>query len=187
MTTNTIGPSKLVTARPISAPYSSCRDRIDSGEPSKPERLASTTTGRLPLAVLMARATFFDDWGNRVPEVHTVGPSPGTSPSRATGLDSRPTRHTGIPPMWVSHTTAVSACCQRSHRSSGRWSASLTARMTERMSKGFLRSAFRSAEKTSPTVAKSLPSTGAWGDRQTSRSTGSVVVARRGNRSPGTT
>jgi hypothetical protein len=59
--------------------------------------------------------------------------------------------------------------------------------MTERMSKGFLRSAFRVAEKTSPTVVKSLPPAGAWGDRQTSRSRGSPVVARRGKRSPGTT
>src|SRR4029453_7951338 len=102
MTANTIGPSKLVTARPISAPYSNWRDRIDSGEPSKPERLASTTSGRLPLAALTARATFLDDWGNRVPDVHAVGPSPGTSPSRATGRDSNPIRHTGIPPRWAS-------------------------------------------------------------------------------------
>ena len=64
-----MGPSKFTTARPISAPYSSCRLRMDSGEPSKPERLASTTTGRLPLAALIARATFFDDWGNSVPAV----------------------------------------------------------------------------------------------------------------------
>ena len=49
----TIGPSKLTMARPISAPYSSWRLRIDSGEPSKPDRLASTTTGRLPLAALI--------------------------------------------------------------------------------------------------------------------------------------
>src|SRR6266508_6637730 len=107
MTTNTIGPSKLVTARPISAPYSSCRDLIDSGEPSKPERLARTTTGRLPLAVLMARATFLDDWGKRVPDVQAVGPSPGTRPYLATGRDSKPMRHTGIPPTWASQTTAV--------------------------------------------------------------------------------
>ena len=56
-------------ARPISAPYSSCRLRIDSGEPSKPDRLASTTRGRLPLAELIARAAFFDDFGNSVPAV----------------------------------------------------------------------------------------------------------------------
>src|SRR5829696_10496562 len=77
---NTIGPSKLTMARPISAPYSSCTRRSDSGEPSKPDRLASTTTGRLPLAALMARATFFDDNGNRVPADHEVGPSAGTGP-----------------------------------------------------------------------------------------------------------
>ena len=56
-------------ARPISAPYSSCSLRIDSGDPSKPDRLASTTSGRLPLAALIARATFFDEAGNRVPAV----------------------------------------------------------------------------------------------------------------------
>jgi hypothetical protein len=43
--------------------------RIDSGEPSKPERLASTTSGRLPLAVLTARATFLEESGKSVPEV----------------------------------------------------------------------------------------------------------------------
>ena len=48
ITQNTIGPSKFTTARPISAPYSSCSRRIDSGEPSKPARLASTTSGRRP-------------------------------------------------------------------------------------------------------------------------------------------
>jgi hypothetical protein len=69
MTQKTIGPSKLTMARPISAPYSSCSPRIESGEPSKPERLASTTKGRLPLAALMARATFFEDLGKSVPAV----------------------------------------------------------------------------------------------------------------------
>src|SRR5665647_3418173 len=51
-----MGPWKFTMARPISAPYSSCRCRIESGDPSKPDRLARTTTGRLPLAALMARA-----------------------------------------------------------------------------------------------------------------------------------
>ena len=36
---------------------------MDSGEPSKPERLASTTTGRFPLALVIARATFLLDKG----------------------------------------------------------------------------------------------------------------------------
>ena len=36
---------------------------------SNPDRLASTTSGRLPLAALMARAAFFDDFGNSVPAV----------------------------------------------------------------------------------------------------------------------
>src|SRR5512133_1633116 len=75
-----IGPSKFTTARPISAPYSSCRLRSDSGEPSKPERLASTTTGRLPLAALIARAVLRADCGNSVPEVQDLGPSAGTKP-----------------------------------------------------------------------------------------------------------
>ncbi len=69
MTQKTIGPRKLTMARPISAPYSSCRLRIDSGDPSKPDRFASTTSGRLPLAALIARAAFFDDFGNSVPAV----------------------------------------------------------------------------------------------------------------------
>ncbi len=59
----------MTIARPISAPYSSCSSRIDSGEPSNPERFASTTSGRFPLAALMARATFLDDRGNSVPAV----------------------------------------------------------------------------------------------------------------------
>ena len=54
-------------ARPISAPYSSWMLRSDSGEPSNPDRFASTTSGRLPLAALIARAVFFDDCGNSVP------------------------------------------------------------------------------------------------------------------------
>jgi hypothetical protein len=68
-TQNTIGPWKFTIARPISAPYSSCRLRIDSGEPSKPDRFASTTSGRLPLATLIARAPFFDERGNSLPAV----------------------------------------------------------------------------------------------------------------------
>ncbi len=64
-------------ARPISAPYSNWSMRSDSGEPSKPERLASTTSGRLPLAALTARAVFFDERGNSVPAVHWSGPSAG--------------------------------------------------------------------------------------------------------------
>src|SRR5450759_4435789 len=86
MTQKTIGPSKLTIARPISAPYSSCSLRRDSGEPSKPERFASTTRGRLPLAALMARATFFDDCGKGVPAVHWSGPSAGKKPLRRSGF-----------------------------------------------------------------------------------------------------
>src|SRR5699024_1912429 len=88
ITPNTMGPEKLTIARPIAAPYSSCRLRIDSGEPSKPDRFASTTSGRLPDAALIARATFFDERGNRVPAVNVSGPSVGGKPARGTGLDS---------------------------------------------------------------------------------------------------
>ena len=73
-----MGPSEFTTARPISAPYSSWRRRIDSGEPSNPERLASTTGGRLPLAAFRARASFFDDCGKSAPPPE-LRPSPGRS------------------------------------------------------------------------------------------------------------
>ena len=49
--------------------------RIDSGDPSKPDRLARTTTGRFPLAALIARAALREPIGNRVPEVQFSGPS----------------------------------------------------------------------------------------------------------------
>src|ERR1022692_5310027 len=98
MTQNTIGPSKLTIARPISAPYSSWSFRIDSGEPSNPDRLASTASGRLPDAELMARAVFFDDRGNKVPAVYVSGPSVGGKPRRDTDRDSMPIRQTGQPP-----------------------------------------------------------------------------------------
>jgi hypothetical protein len=64
MTHNVIGPSKFTIARPISAPYSSCSRRIDSGEPSKPARFASTTRGRRPDAALIARAIFLEEAGS---------------------------------------------------------------------------------------------------------------------------
>src|SRR5579872_7003959 len=59
MTQNTIGPRKLTIARPISAPYSSWSLRIDSGDPSNPDRFASTTSGNRPLVVL-ANLSGFD-------------------------------------------------------------------------------------------------------------------------------
>ncbi len=119
ITTNTMGPLKLVTARPISAPYSSCQCRIDSGDPSKPDRFARTTSGRLPLAAVTARAVFRDACGNSVPDVHDGGPSAGTNPRRAIGRDSRPSMQTLIPPARASQTTEFSPPCQRSQRSSG--------------------------------------------------------------------
>ena len=71
-------------------------------------------------------------------------------------------------------------------RSSTGWSWSESARITVRMSNGFLRSGLASAEKISPTVVKSLPATSC-GKSEMSRSTGSVVCARRGPCSPGAT
>jgi hypothetical protein len=40
--------------------------RIDSGEPSKLDRFASTTSGRFPLAALIACAAFFDAFRDKV-------------------------------------------------------------------------------------------------------------------------
>src|SRR5271166_2147245 len=79
------------------------------GRAVEADKLARITTGRLLLAALMARATFFDERGKRVPAVHWSGPSAGTKPSLDTGCDSMPMRHTGMPPRCASHTTAVSA------------------------------------------------------------------------------
>lgn len=56
----------MTMARPISPPYSSCRLRIESDVPSKPYRLASTTSERFPLAALIARAAFLNDRGKGV-------------------------------------------------------------------------------------------------------------------------
>ena len=76
--------------------------------------------GRTPLAAFTKRATFRDATGNSVPEVNCSGPSGGTSPTRGTGRDSKPSRATGYPPMWASHVTAFSPsrkCCHRSRGS----------------------------------------------------------------------
>ncbi len=90
-----IGPSKFTTARPISAPYSSCHFLSDSGDPSKPDRFARMTTGRFPLAAFNARAIFLDACGNNVPDVQLSGPSAGTIPSRLIWCDSNPIMQTG--------------------------------------------------------------------------------------------
>ena len=187
ITTNTMGPLKFVTARPISAPYSSCQCRIDSGDPSNPDRFARTTSGRLPLAAVTARAVLRDACGKSVPDVQDGGPSAGTNPRRAIGRDSRPSMQTLIPPTRASQTTEFSPPRQRSQRSSGSLSWSVTERITERTSKGFLRSGLRSAENTSPTTVKSQSGTAACGKGLTSRLPGSAVGIRRGNRSPGVT
>ena len=186
ITQNAIGPSKLTIARPISAPNSSCRRRIDSGEPSKPARLASTTSGRRPDAALIARASFLEATGNSVPEVHWSGPSAGTAPKRCSGRDSMPSSATGRPPRRASHATAISASRIPAQRSSGSSSRSITARITERMSNGFLRPGFVASEKISPTVDRS-ESGASCGALETSRSARSVLSPRRGKCSPGAT
>jgi hypothetical protein len=79
---------------------------------------------------LIARAVFFEDCGNRVPEVHWSGPSAGTHPVRGMTRDSMPMTDTGIPAMCASNTTEVSASAMSAHRSSTGWSWSTTERMT---------------------------------------------------------
>ncbi len=183
----TIGPLKLVMARPISAPYSNCHLRIDSGEPSNPDRLAMTTSGRLPLVALIARAVLREACGKRVPEVHAGGPSAGTNPLRGSDRDDKPSMQTGMPPTVTSQTMEFSPSCQCIQRSSGWQSVSETERMTERMSNGCLRSGLVAKSNTSATVVKRVPGTCSWTDSRTSRSRGSLVSWRRGKRSPGTT
>ena len=158
-TQKTMGPWKFTIARPISAPYSSWRCRIESGDPSKPERLARTTTGRLPLAALIARAVFFDERGNSVPAVQVSGPSVGGNPGRGCGRDSIPINDTGHPPRCASKTTDVSAPAIPAQRSSTLWSWSVTECINVRMSNGFLRSGLVAGEKMSPTTRNSLSAT----------------------------
>ena len=69
-------------------------------------------------------------------------------------------------------------------RSRTEWSWSTTDRITVRCRRASCDPGFFAEEKMSPTVSKSLDG---WvcGKLRTSRSTGSVVAARRGNRSPG--
>jgi hypothetical protein len=148
--------------------------------------LARTTSGRLPLAALIARAAFFDERGNSVPAVHWSGPSVGKLPRRWIGRDSTPRTVTGCPPRCASMTTVVSASAMPAHRSRIAWSWSVTARITVRMSNGFFRSGFAVGEKTSPTVVNSLDG---WlcGNARTSLSRASPVSAGRAQRSPGAT
>src|SRR5438093_1012479 len=161
--------------------------RSDSGEPSKPERLARMTTGRLPLAASRARATFLDERGNSVPAFHAAGPSSGRLPSRGTFWLSIPIRQIGTPPRCASHTIADSAPAHERHRS--RWppSWSMSARMTARMANGRFRPGLVASSKISPTVANPWSCSGGYGYCRMSRLTGSIVRCRRGPASPGTT
>ena len=176
----------MTIARPISAPYSSWSRRSDSGEPSNPDRLARITSGRFPLAALIARAVFFDERGNSVPAVHWDGPSTGGNPCLGSDRDSKPITSTGWPPRCASSTTADSASAISVQRSRVGWSASTTPRSSERMSKGFFRSGLLAGSKISPSVLNSVPGP-ACGDVEMSRSAGSAVGAGRGKRSPGAT
>ena len=154
MTQNRIGPSNSTTALPISAPYSSCRSRIDSGDPSKPDRFATSTTGQIPLAARMARAALREEFGNSVPLIHTAGPSGGPGRRRGIGWDSMPTKQTGCPFIWPCIATVVSPPAMSAHRSSSGASWSLIARITSRIANGFLRPGLVASETTSPIVAK---------------------------------
>ena len=155
-----MAPRKLVTARPISAPYSSCQRRMDSGDPSKPDRLASTTAGRLPLAALRARANFRDDWGNKVPAVSETRPVRRRRTGGAAAAATRPragrpgSRRRARPRRRRSRRPPIGAIAR-----AARWSWSLTALMTDRMSNALRRSGLCSSEKISPTSSKSVPST----------------------------
>jgi hypothetical protein len=80
------------------------------------------TSGRLPVAALMARAIFFDDCGKSVPADQNSGPSAGTNACRGSGRDWMPIMHTGMPPRCASQTTAVSPPRRSRQRSSGAWS-----------------------------------------------------------------
>jgi len=75
------------------------------------------TAGRLLLAAFNARATFFDEVGNRVAAVQALGPSFGVYPIRGSWWLSIPTSVVGAPPTWQSHTIAVCASAQSRHRS----------------------------------------------------------------------
>ena len=187
MTQNAIGPSKLTIARPISAPYSSWSRRIDSGDPSKPARFASTTSGRRPDAALIARASFLEAAGNSVPDVHCSGPSAGTAPKRGSGRDSmpeqrhRPAAQAGVPgdgdlrlahPGPALERLAVAVDHRAHHRADvERLLAARVGLLGEDLAR---RSADRSR---APRAARC----------ETSRSTGSSLSPRRGKRSPGAT
>jgi hypothetical protein len=161
--------------------------RSDSGEPSKPDRFASTTTGRLPDAALIARATFFEDCGKSVPPFQDSGPSAGWKPSRGTLRLSMPISVIGWPPTCASQTIAVSPPTQAFQRSRKPPSMSINARITARIAKGRLRPGFVSSSKSSPTVARPSASPGASGLVAIERWRSSRVARIRGPFSPGTT
>ena len=166
MTQNTSGPSKLVTARPISAPNSSWRRRIDSGEPSKPDRLARTTTGRFPLAALIARAVFFDDMreqGAGGPRSRDRRPGRTRAPAHRMRLEAEE-RHRDAADVRVPDDRCVGR--QQVLPALERLVVLIGDGPHDRPDvEGLLAVRVRSSLKTSPTVAKSDPSRGGCGER----------------------
>ena len=111
----------------------------------------------------MARATFFDDSGNRVPADHCarpVGrrqPVPGQRPRFDADQRHRPAAETGVLDDGHLRLGHLRPAFERRAVVVDRRRPSAV-----RMSNGFLRSGLASAEKMSPTVRKSIPST-TWG------------------------
>ena len=160
--------------------------RSDSGEPSKPDRFASTTTGRLPLAALIARAIFFDDSGNSVPGRPLVGTVGRQEAGRGSGRDSMPrTRHRLAAEVGVQDHRRVGV---RHPRPALERRVVLVDRRAHQRAdvERLLALGVALGGEDVADRGEAAP-TPACGDARTSRSTGSVVGARRGNRSPGAT
>ena len=146
-----------------------------------------STTGRLPLAALSARATFFDDSGKSVPPVHSAGPSDGTIALARDVAGSRcRSGRPGCPPRCASQTIAVSAPDQRRQRSSQPPSWSTSARITARIANGRLRPGLVRSSKISPTRLEAVVGVARVRGRRRRRAR---RIARwraaRGRRSPG--
>ncbi len=114
-----------MTARAISAPNSSWRPFIERALPSKPESEASTTTGRMPDAALIALATLREPSGCSVEAESQWSPV-----SDLTGRASMPTTETGEPPTRLSQMIVPRASAMSVQRSSTGASRSTTAPIT---------------------------------------------------------
>ena len=152
-----MGPRKFTTARPISAPYSSCTLAQRLGRPVEArqvgqhhERPVAARRVDRPRRLL-----------RRLREQRARGERRGpvdrhTARAAASGRDSMPSICTGWPPRCASRTMTPSASIMSTQRSNVGWSASATARMTDRMSNGFLRPGF-SVKTCADFVVKSVP------------------------------